>query len=247
MKTCVITGAASGIGAALAGVFVAKGYRVIGVDRRADETKGFTVLECDLGDQQALAALVQKLDSRIDVLIHSAGINLVGRFFSSDITKAKAVLDVNLRAPVQLTHLVLQKDLMHKESAVIFISSLSHYVSYPGAAVYAASKDGLSAYARSLSAELKPLGIHVMTVFPGPTRTPHAAEHSPDNSREEARMPPEVLAQLIYTSLKRKRYKLLPGLSNKVFALIGQQFPLITERVMIRSILDKLPRNELWD
>ena len=252
-KTCVITGAASGIGAALAEVFVGRGYRVIGIDRDAALAEKVQTrlgdkvrfLEADLATKEGLESLTAELThSQIDVLIHSAGINAVGAFETADFSRNLAVLDVNLRAPVQLTRALLAGGSLQRGSSIVFISSLSHFVSYPGAAVYAASKDGLVAYARSLSVALARQGIHVLSVFPGPTRTPHAAKYSPDNSRENARMSPDVLAREIVEAVENKRHRLVPGWNNKLFALAGTWLPATTERIIVRMLFDKMTRSK---
>ncbi len=248
MKTCVITGAASGIGEALAKVFIEKGYTVIGIDR--DQQRALEVQKrlgdklhfiiAELTSRAGLEQVLHELPKKIDVVIHSAGINAVGYFESLDIQKQLSVLDVNLKAPMLLTKGILERNLLAKGSHLIFISSLSHFVSYPGAAVYAASKDGLVSYARSLRVALKIKNIQVMTVFPGPTRTPHARMYSPDNSNEQKRMLPEVLAEKIYKGMKQRKSNLVPGFSNKVFAFAGRFIPGLTEKMMKRIILDKL-------
>lgn len=249
-KSCVITGAASGIGAALAEVFK-HDYEIIGIDRDfANAKKVMNDLGADANVRFVIAELTSKAGQErivnelkgedIALFIHSAGINAVSPFETSDIQSQIAVLDVNLHAPVSLTKSLLSKHCLKKGSSIIFIASLSHFVAYPGASVYAASKDGLTSFARSLSAALHPEGIHVMTVFPGPTRTPHASQHSPDNSREEKRMPPEVLARKIKAALEQRRRRYVPGLANKLFAVAGKLFPRLVEGVMKRAIFDKL-------
>ena len=249
--TCVITGAASGIGAALAEVFVQRGFMVIGIDRDAglaNEVQArlgdnVRFLEADLATKGGLESLIAELANvQIDVLVHSAGINAVGAFEGTDLSRNLAVLEVNLRAPVQVTRALLASGSLQRGSSIVFISSLSHFVSYPGAAVYAASKDGLVAYARSLGVALKPQGIHVLSVFPGPTRTPHAAKYSPDNSREAARMSPDVLAQKIVKAVENKRHRLVPGSGNKLFALAGTWLPATTERIMVKTLFEKMTR-----
>jgi short-subunit dehydrogenase len=248
-KCCVITGAASGIGAALADVFK-NDYEIIGIDRDfvsakkvmnklgAEAEVRFIIAE--LTSQAGRGRIVSELKEPVDILIHSAGINAVGRFESSDIQTQLAVLEVNLRSPLLLTKALLANGVLKRGSTIIFIASLSHFVAYPGASVYAASKDGLTSFARSLSVALKPEGIHVLTVFPGPTRTPHARQHSPDNRRENARMLPEVLAQKIRGAMGNKRHRYVPGLQNKLFAALGQWLPSVTEGWMKKAILDKL-------
>ena len=245
MKRCVITGAASGIGAALANVFWEKGYEVVGIDRNESSSSHLSAfIKTDLAADGGLEALVEELSgTSMDLFIHSAGINAVGAFEKADMSVQRRVLEVNLRAPMQLTRALLSNGMLQRGSSLVFIASLSHFVSYPGAAAYAASKDGLTAYARGLSVALAPQGIHVMTVFPGPTRTPHAREYSPDNSREAKRMPPEILAEKVAVALKQKRYRVIPGFSNKVFALIGTWFPTLTERIMLRTLFVRLENN----
>ncbi len=252
MKRCAVTGAASGIGRALAAAYVAEGFEVVGIDR--DENglgavaqelgESFSFIQMDLGEREGLESLATQLaqGSPLDIFIHSAGINHVGAFVNSDLSRQRSVLEVNLRAPLLLTAHLLSEEVLKRGSSLVFISSLSHFVGYPGAAVYAASKSGLAAYARSLSVALAPRGVHVLTVYPGPTRTPHAARYSPDNSLESRRMPPGVLAQKIVRAVRIKRPVLVPGFSNKVVAFAGRLAPGVTGRVMRRAILDKLPR-----
>jgi short-subunit dehydrogenase len=250
VRRCVITGGASGIGAALAETFKRE-YEIIGIDRDFQNAK--KVMNA-LGSGAQVRFIIAELSSRagvertvaelgrepIDLLIHSAGINAVAPFAQTNIQTSLAVLEVNLQAPILLTKKLLASGLLRRGSAIIFISSLSHFVGYPGASVYAASKDGLTSFARSLSAELTHEGIHVMTVFPGPTRTPHAAQYSPDNSKEKTRMPPELLAQKIKKALEQRRHRYVPGFRNKLFAVAGKLFPRLTERIMEKEIFDKL-------
>mgnify|MGYP001344796124 CR=1 FL=1 len=122
----------------------------------------------------------------------------------------------------------------------MLISSLSYYTGYPGAAAYAASKDGLAHYARSLGVALWPQQ-RVLTVFPGPTRTAHARRYSPDNRREGRRMPPEKLAARIFAAQQRGQTILLPAFSARVMAIIGQTAPRLAEWLMRKTILDRLP------
>ena len=256
MKRCVVTGAASGIGRALAAAYVAEGFEVVGIDRdesglvevKKELGEPFSFIQVDLGERERLASLVTQLaqGSPLGVFIHSAGINHVGAFVNSDLSRQRSVLEVNLSAPLLLTAHLLRQEVLKRGSSLVFISSLSHFVGYPGAAVYAASKSGLAAYARSLSVALAPRGVHVLTIYPGPTRTPHAAKYSPggasDKRLESRRMSPDVLAQKIVRAVRAKRPVLVPGLSNKVIASIGRLAPGVTGRVMRRAILDKLTR-----
>lgn len=254
---CIITGAAEGIGRALLAQYVQAGYRVIGVDvnptttaaTRADFARqGVQVpfILADLAqhaDLERLISMVQYYETAGQpvVLIHNAGINAVGRFAESDAARQRQVIQTNLRAPLVLTSMLLHRGLLGSGSSLICIASLSHFVSYPGAAGYAASKDGLATYARSARIALAAQGIHVLTVFPGPTRTAHARRYSPDNRHEARRMPPEQLAAQIFWAQQRRQTLLLPGATNRLLAWLGRCAPWLTEWGMQQAILKRLP------
>ncbi|MEZ4632554.1 MAG: SDR family NAD(P)-dependent oxidoreductase [Deinococcales bacterium] len=246
-KCCAITGAASGIGEALVWVFAKASYDIIAIDldehrlntlQIALKTQGYSCqsILADLARASDLTKIVNMLP-RVDVFIHSAGISAVGEFGGLEPPPQLSVLDINLLAPLSLTSKVLATDKLSKGSSLIFISSLAHFVSYPSASSYAASKTGLAAYARSLRIQLAPQGIHVLTVFPGPTRTPHAQKYSPDNRREAKRMPPEQVAEAIFKAVNTKQAILIPGVTNKLFALLGWGLPHLTESFMRQSMM----------
>ena len=243
-KLCVITGAADGIGKALAQRYASAGYQVVGIDIDAERAAqvandNISFVIGDLSSAEGVQAILESLSQPIDVLIHNAGISAVGRFENVPIGKQRKVLDINLRAPLLLTAGLLAKGLFRPNTSLIFISSLSKQVSYPGAVVYAASKAGLAAYARTLRVAFGG-HRHVLTVYPGPTRTAHARRYSPDNSRESRRMSPEQLADLIFQSAKKQRPQLIPGVGNRVFATVGQLAPPLTNRLMKKLMLDSL-------
>lgn len=247
---CVITGAADGIGRALAQAFGSAEYAIGGIDFDPDRAE---ITRCDLEAQgveteflihdlskaDEVTDCVKKLveGEAIDVLIHNAGISATGRLACMPIPEQLKVIDVNLTAPMILTASLLKADKLKSGGSIVFVSSLSHYVGYPGASVYAATKDGIASYARSLRAELRQRQVHVLIVYPGPTRTAHARRYSSDNSREHKRMAPEVLANRIYRSVTRRRRTLISGFVNGVIASVGKWLPGVAERSMARSML----------
>jgi len=252
-RHCVITGAADGIGRALAQAFVNTGAQVTGIDvdaTRATQTQADLInagghirfLIADLTAQPKLHTLLEQLATRppIDSFVHNAGISAVGPFIQSKPAHLVKVIDLNLTTPLVLTAALLQRAMMSPQSSFAFISSLSHFVSYPGAAVYAATKDGLAAYARSLAVALAPQGKHVLTVYPGPTRTAHARRYSPANSSEKRRMRPARLARQIARALQQRRRQLIPGFTNRLAAMVGRFWPWLMEELMRRAIYDRL-------
>ncbi|MEL6309419.1 MAG: SDR family oxidoreductase [Chloroflexota bacterium] len=241
----VITGAADGIGKALAALYTTNGHTVIGVDfdaAQAQKTQaqlgeGLSFVIADLSQQAQLDNIAEQLGTGIDVLIHNAGISAVGYFEKTDIDKQHRVIDVNFLAPMLLTRHLLARNALTVDGSIAFLSSLSHYVSYPGASVYGATKTGIASYARTLSVAYPQR--HVLTVYPGPTRTAHARRYSPDNSRESSRMSSETLASHIVTAINKRQRVLIPSAGNVVFAIAGRLVPRLTNFAMRKTLLEK--------
>ena len=121
---------------------------------------------------------------------------------------------------------------MAQQSSMVFISSLSHAVGYPGASVYAGTKDGVAAYARCLQKPLARKGVRVLTVFPGPIRTDHAQLHAPEGADSSRRMEPDKLAAIILKASKTNKRVCYPGGGAKLAALIGTLAPVFATRQM---------------
>lgn len=247
-KHCVITGGADGIGRALAEAYAQNGYTVTVVDRDGARANAVATLiggEAVVADLRDTPAWIGALKP-VDVFIHNAGISAVGRFETLDMAAQQRVLDINLRAPLQMTPLLIQHGKLKPTSSVVLVSSLSHQMSYPGAASYAASKDGITHYANSLRSALGKRA-HVMTVFPGPTRTRHAAHYSPDNSSERRRTPPHKLAQEIFAAQQAGKRALIPRGSARTMARFGRMAPRLAEAAMRRALYVKLDDKQFTD
>ncbi|MEM7737156.1 MAG: SDR family oxidoreductase [Deinococcota bacterium] len=254
---CVVTGGASGIGAALLHSFATNGYDPVGVDINLHDAEAtsqslarfadnVSFIVADLATDAGIQKTVDLLDFDIDVLIHNAGINAVGRFEHVPVEKQQEVINLNLLTPMLLTKALVERDRFKPHSTIVFMSSLSHFVSYPGAAAYAASKDGLVAYARNLSVALADKPVHVLTVYPGPTRTAHARRYSPDNRKERRRMRPEKLASAIFAAVQTREHHLVPGFNNRLAAFLSQRSPRLAERIMRKALLEPLGDRQLY-
>lgn len=248
MSKVVITGAADGIGKALTEHFIHNGHTVIGID--IDQSRAETVqahlgdnlsfVIADLSQTNSLETVTEQVGGGIDILIHNAGISEVGYFRQTAPEKQEKVIAINLLAPMVLTRHLLANDALTANASLVFMSSLSHYVSYPGASVYAATKTGLASYARTLSVAYPKR--HVLTVYPGPTRTAHANRYSPDNSREDKRMSPDALAELIGEAITKRQRILIPSAANWVFAVLGRVAPKVTDFAMRKTLLEKFEK-----
>jgi short-subunit dehydrogenase len=177
MRSHLVTGAGSGIGAVLADRLHARGDHLVLLARSAERGTelearypGSTVLVADLADPDAVAAL-DGLPDELDSVHHVAGVVELATVAEQDPAALRAQVDVNLVAPAVLTRLCLPA-IRRTRGTFVFVNSsagLSASASWSG---YAASKFGLRGFADALRAEEVEHGVRVTTVFPSRTATP---------------------------------------------------------------------------
>ena len=177
-KVALVTGAARGIGAALARVLSRDGAHVVCVDRSdageelarvANEVKG-AALQADLTADDAPQRIVEHLDSRhgrLDILVHNAGITRDRTLANMDPQRWDSVLAVNLIAMERLNERVLSDSLMPDGGRIVCLSSVSGIAGNRGQTNYAASKAGVIGLVEALAPELGSRGITVNAVAPG--------------------------------------------------------------------------------
>lgn len=181
----LVTGAASGIGAALADALSERGCSLVLVDRDAQglaavaakcATRGAATAShvVDLTDAAAIAALPKAVADRfgrLDVLINNAGVALGGRFEETHLDDFEWVLDVNLRAVVRMCHAFLPMLMARPAAQIVNISSLFGLIAPPGQAAYCTSKFAVRGFTESLRHEFAGTGLGVSVVHPGGVAT----------------------------------------------------------------------------
>ena len=219
-KTALITGASSGIGKCLADEFHARGCRVILVARRGERLKEISdtlnkirdnsasYYICDLTARDStteclnLESLVDQVSSsEIDILVNNAGRGSFGPFDELDIDSEVQMIELNLTAPVKLTHALIPQMKARETGAIINISSVAGFQPVPFMSVYSGTKAFNYCFSMSLRHELSEFGIRVLTVCPGPTisefgSTPdmnHRRSAAKDTSKDVARETVEAL------------------------------------------------------
>lgn len=153
MKHCVITGAATPFGRALARRFAQAGYSITGIDDNATQgerfrshlvAKGYTAswITANLTLESDVEPILSQLRAKpaINVCIHHASLNKPGPFAQSDLKQQNSVLTVNFLVPVLLTNGLLDQGSLADGGSLVFMASLAHFTGYPGAAIYAASR-----------------------------------------------------------------------------------------------------------
>ncbi|MEE1822112.1 SDR family NAD(P)-dependent oxidoreductase [Streptomyces sp. BE20] len=174
-RTALITGAAGGIGRAVAARLVADGLRVAGLDRTDPRLPGVTFHRADVTDPAQVAAAVGRAVEElggIDVLVTCAGITEGGPLHLTTDEEWQRVLSANLGSVFLCVREVLPTMMAAGSGAVVTVGSVLHRTGAPGLPAYAAAKGAIAALTRQLAVDYGRFGISFVTLAPGWVRTP---------------------------------------------------------------------------
>jgi len=180
MARVLVTGAASGIGAACATVLEREGWEVV----RADVAVGSTdIVELDVGDEASWSEVMRRIGS-LDALATCAGIRSRNLIVDTDLDEWERHLRVNLTGTwlgIRSFFRALDGS-ANRTRSIVTVASINATLAVPGQAHYVASKGGVTALTRAAAVEGAPLGVRVNAVAPGPIDTPMTAErrHDPE-------------------------------------------------------------------
>lgn len=225
-RTWIVTGAAGGIGGAVADALSVRGARVIGWDF-APITGRSSIAEAaqvDVADAASVdAALAQFAAGDVHGVVHGAGILRTGTFAESDLSEQLRVVDVNLRGTLVVVHRLLAGALADHGS-IVLLGSASGYQGPPEFATYAATKAGLTTFAEALRIELEDRGIHVGVCTPLFTDTPMIHGDVADQPvllrKFGAVHTAEEVAWSIVRGVDRRRPMILPGMQVRAMSAI---------------------------
>lgn len=171
MRTALVTGASTGIGAATAAGLARAGWRVLaGVRREGDAPEGTEEVLVDVTDEEQIRAAAARVD-KLHGLVNNAGIAVAIPLEFIPLDELRRQLEVNLVGQVAVTQAFLPH-LRRERGRIVFVGSIAGRSALPFLGSYAASKHALEAVADSLRLELRPFGVAVAIVEPGTIRTP---------------------------------------------------------------------------
>jgi NADP-dependent 3-hydroxy acid dehydrogenase YdfG len=193
MRSAVVTGASSGIGAATARRLADAGYHVFLAARRADRIEelaaeiGGTAVPTDITSEQSVAALASTVGPRLDVLVNNAG----GAFGSTPVAEAvtedwRRMYEVNVIGLMQVTRALLPALLASGAGAIVNVGSTAGRIAYEGGAGYTAAKHGTQVVTETLRLELWDQPVRVMEIAPGMVRTDEFALVRFDGDQDKA-------------------------------------------------------------
>ncbi len=240
-QVVLITGASTGIGAAAARMFAAEGAKVVlaargreALDALAGELRGaghaVEVVPTDVADMEALRRLVERTvewGGRLDVLVNNAGVNHRGELERHTPEQLAQIVHVNLTAPIVLSRIALPHLQRHR-GAIVNVASLAGRIPVVHEATYSATKFGLRAFTFALADELRPAGVRVSVVSPGPVDTGFIMEdldHVPDLVFSQPMSSAEEIAALVLDcALDGRVERVRPKLGARL-ATLGYLFP----------------------
>ncbi|WP_437185094.1 SDR family NAD(P)-dependent oxidoreductase [Planctomicrobium sp. SH668] len=234
-EVVLITGASSGIGREFARLFAADGSDIILTARREDRLKELadellrvhgtktTIIPLDLAAPNAAVVLVQKIEEaglQVDTLINNAGFGQMGRFVEIPLARQVSMIQLNITALVELSHLLLPGMLARKRGAILNIASTAAFQPGPNVNVYYATKAFVLNFSEALWKELQGTGVSVTCLCPGPTRTEfgdESAMHDTPVFKHNA-MSVDAVTKAGYRGLRKKKRLVMPGLINNLLS-----------------------------
>jgi short-subunit dehydrogenase len=253
----IVTGASSGIGAALARKFAERGAKIVVTARREElleqlvgeiRSRGGTAeyVAGDLTDDVVRRAVLERAMTAfggLDVLVNNAGVGAFGRFDEADPHRLRQLFEVDFFAAMELTRLALPELKQGRRPAIVNLGSILGIRAIPLAAEYCAAKFALRGFSDALRIELAKSGVDVLLVSPGTTDTGFFRNVLEMKSRLPWRkhegpqgMSPADTAAAIVTALEKGKSELIPGLGPKLLALADRVAPRVVEWYLRRYL-----------
>jgi uncharacterized protein len=253
-QTVLVTGASGGIGLDLAECFARDGYALILTARsegaltdataRLGKTYNVSVtsIPLDLGVPGAGEKLAGEIGSRglsVDVLVNNAGFGHAGAFDKSAARDELGMVDLNIRALVELTHIYWPQMLANRRGGVLNVASTAAFQPGPFMAVYYASKAFVLHFSEALWEEARGTGVHVTCLCPGATATgfrDRAGTGATRLAQSSVAMSSIVVAKLGYAAFRRNRRVIVTGTRNAILAGIAPMLPRRTVLNLVRNL-----------
>ncbi|MFP5308569.1 MAG: SDR family NAD(P)-dependent oxidoreductase [Actinomycetes bacterium] len=240
--TALVTGASRGIGEALAAALAARGHDLVLVARDTAAMDGLAarlgsahgvvveVLTADLGapdDVDAVCARLADPDRPVDLLVNNAGFGSFGPFVELDRATEVAMVDVNVRAVVALSHAAATTMAARGRGAIVNVASVLGFQPGPNVATYAAGKAFVRSFSEALHEELREAGVLVTVLCPGLTRTAifDATDADVSGIPDWLWSTPEDVARTCLEDLDRGRATSVPGLPNRLLTTASPRLP----------------------
>ena len=249
----VVTGASSGIGAAFARALRARGHKVVLVARRQDRLEQMaqelggsawvSVLVLDLAQPGAPAQLVGEIARRglkVDLLVNNAGVGHSGRFHEEPMPVVLGMIDLNVRALVELTRLMLPAMVAERHGGILNVVSMSAFQPVPYLSVYAATKAFVLSFTEGVASEIEGTGVVLQALCPGniPTEFQQVAGTSEAAYSKTPGMSADDVVAASLRAFEARRLTVIPAWQDRLNVALQGFVP----RAIVRKIAGRLFR-----
>ena len=243
-KVALITGASAGLGVEFARQLSKRGHRLVLAARRKDQLESLAeelgnarAVAIDLSKPGASAALVADIEAageQVDLLVNNAGFGLIGGFAQLDAERQREMIDLNVGTLTDLCRAFAPPMVARKSGAILNVASTAAFQPGPKMAVYFATKAFVLSFTEALHEELKPHGVNVSALCPGPTRTEfgEVAGFGGNGMFDRVAMEAPEVVRAGLDGLDKNRAVVVPGMMNKIGAASTRFAP----RSVVRKI-----------
>jgi uncharacterized protein len=247
-KVALITGASAGLGVEFARQLSKRGHALVLAARRkerlealAKEIGNARAVAIDLSKANAAAKLMADLkgaSEEVEILVNNAGFGLIGPFARLDAKRERQMIDLNVGTLTDLCRAVAPQMVKRKSGAILNVASTAAFQPGPKMAVYFATKAFVLSLSEALHEELKPHGVRVTCLCPGPTRTEFGdvAGFKGNGLFDRVAMESPEVVKAGLDGLDKNKAVVVPGLVNKVTASSTRFAPRFVVRKIAGSI-----------
>jgi short-subunit dehydrogenase len=249
-KFIALTGAAGGIGKAIAAQLAAQGATLLLIDRNELALKNLAdslgeqhiAVSVDLSSAEGLQAVTKccaQLDNGLDMLINAAGINQFGAFESLSQDDINRLLNVNLQMQIQLTHALLPILKQQSAATIVNIGSTFGSIGFPGFAVYCATKFAMRGFSEALRRELADTSVMVKYFAPRATQTAinddkvNAMNKALNTAMDTSEAVAEAFMEFLFKAKQSSAYL---GWPEKLFVRINSILPGVVDKSLIKQL-----------
>lgn len=259
----VITGAGSGLGAAMARRFADAGWRIVVTDQHRERAEtvaaelagnGHAARRLDVTDDAEWRTLAGDIDSdfgRIDLLVNNAGVATGGMLGETPLADWDWVLEINLMGVVRGCHHFVQRFRKQGFGHIVNVASFAGLAGAPGIASYGTAKAGVVGFSEMLRAELAPAGVRVSVLCPAFVKTGLTETlRAPDDSyaarvqrwMDKSGVSAEDVAETVFEATRSGRFMLLTHPETRWQYRLKRWFPNLYFRMLMRAMRRMMPR-----
>ena len=256
-RTALITGAGSGLGAAMAQRFAADGWAVLVTDQHPDRAaevaaalpgQGHLGLGLDVTDDAGWEAVVERIDAdygRLDLLVNNAGVATGGMLGETSLDDWRWVLEINLMGVVRGCHHLVDRFRRQGHGHIVNVASWAGLAGAPGIISYGTAKAGVVSFSEMLRAELQPAGVEVSVLCPAFVKTRLTETmRAPDDSyaarvqrwMEKSGVKAEDVAEVVFQAVRKPRFLLLTHGETKTQYRIKRYAPEAYFGMMMKQV-----------